>query len=274
MNAKRSLFSRAMITVSVLMIACLVLFALVPGWIAPYSPTEMNGAAILQAPGGSHLLGTDYFGRDILTLVIYGSRDALIIGISAVLLGGGIGALIGAIAGYSGGFIDAVLMRLIDTLMTIPGILLALTVSAVLGPSKFNLIIAVSISIIPSFARVLRGQVLTIKNRTFIEAARSIGTSHLRILFSHIAPHAFSSLLVMGTIGVGSAILMGSGLSFLGLGSSEEIPDWGSLLSEGRSYISMAWWIATFPGLAITLLVVSINFLGDELQSAIGPRKG
>jgi len=272
-NAKRSLFSSFMLAGSMLIIACLVLFAIMPEWLAPYSPTEMNSAAILQAPGRSYWLGTDYFGRDIFSLIVYGSRDALVIGITAVLFGGSIGAVIGAVAGYAGKVTDSVLMRFIDTLMTIPGILLALTVSAVLGPSKFNLIIAVSISIIPGFARVLRGQVLAIKSRTFVEAARANGTSHFKILFSHIAPHAFSSLLVMATISVGSAILTSSGLSFLGLGSMEEIPDWGNLLSQGRSYISIAWWIATFPGVAITLLVVSINLLGDELQAAIGPRK-
>ncbi|MFF2481744.1 ABC transporter permease [Paenibacillus sp. NPDC058071] len=273
-GGNRGLFSKTMMAGSLLLIACLVLFALAPQWFAPYSPTDMNAAAILKAPGGSYWLGTDYFGRDIFSLIVYGSRDALLIGVSAVLLGGSVGALIGAVSGYAGRLVDTILMRLIDTLMTIPGILLALTVSAVLGPSRLNLIIAVSIAQIPSFARVIRGQVLSIKSRTFIEAAKANGTSHFSIIFSHIAPHVLSSLLVLGTIGVGSAILMGSGLSFLGLGSAEEIPDWGGLLSQGRSYIAMAWWIATFPGLAITLLVVSINFLGDELQAAVGPRKG
>ncbi|BBI35229.1 ABC transporter permease [Cohnella abietis] len=273
-NGKRSLFTRIMIVGSGLLIACLILFAIAPEWIAPYSPTEMNTTVILKEPSGSYWLGTDYFGRDIFSLIVFGSRDALLIGISAVLLGGSVGAIIGAVAGYAGRMIDSILMRLIDTLMTIPGILLALTISAVLGPSKFNLIIAVSVSGIPGFARVIRGQVLAIKSRPFIEAARANGTSHFSILFRHIAPHAFSSLLIMGTMGVGSAILMGSGLSFLGLGSINEIPDWGGLLSQGRSYISVAWWIATFPGLAITLLVVSINLLGDELQAAVGPRKG
>lgn len=267
------MFSRLMIASSVCLIAFLVWCAILPGWIAPYSPTEMNALSILQPPSKSYWMGTDYFGRDVFSLVVYGSRDSLLIGISAVLVGGSIGALIGAIAGYTGRIVDSILMRFVDTLMTIPGILLALTIAAVLGPHKINLIIAVSASSIPGFARVMRGQVLAMKSRSFIEAARANGTSNVGILFRHIIPHTFSSLLVMGTIGVGSAILIGSGISFLGLGSVEEIPDWGTLLSQGRSYLSVAWWIATFPGLAITLLVVSINLLGDEWQMALRPSR-
>ncbi|MDF2927414.1 MAG: transporter permease [Paenibacillaceae bacterium] len=253
------------------LIALIVLCAVAPGWIAPYSPVDMQFDRILQGPSLSHLFGTDYYGKDVFSVVVHGSRDSLLIGISSVVFGGLVGSIIGALSGYIGGVLDAVLMRLIDVLMTIPGILLALAIAAALGPSLMNVIIAVSFSGIPRFARVMRGQVMSIKNRSFVLASRSIGASSARIFVKHVLSNSWSPLLVMATIGVGTSILIGSGLSFLGLGVLREVPDWGTLLSQGRGYLTVAWWISTFPGLAITLFVFSVNLIGDRLRDYLDP---
>lgn len=256
-----------------LIIFVIVLFALFPNQIAPYSPTEMSVNNILQPPSAAHPFGTDYFGRDVFSVVVHGSRDSLFIGVASVLIGGLLGSTLGAIAGYRGGFADKLIMRLIEVLMTIPGILLAMAIAASLGPSLFNIILAVSLSSIPRYARVLRAQIISIKERPYITAAHSIGTNEFSIFFRHIFPNAWSPLLVMATIGLGTSILVGAGLSFLGLGVIKEIPDWGTLLSQGRGYVTVAWWMSTFPGLIITLLVVSVNLLGDKLRDQLDPQQ-
>ncbi|MFE5321790.1 ABC transporter permease [Paenibacillus sp. NPDC056579] len=265
--------SKLLVICSFVILAFLVLSAIVPQWIAPYSPTDMNTDKLLQPPSISHWLGTDQFGRDVWSLIIFGSRQSLLMGIVSVVIGGVIGTLIGLIAGYWGGIIDSVFMRFNDILMTIPGILLAIAISVALGPSFFNVILAISVATIPGKARVIRSTVISIRSRPFIDAARAVGTSHLEIMVRHILPNCLSPLLVMMTIGVGSSILVGTGLSFLGLGVIQEIPDWGYLLSQGRSYLTVAWWVATFPGLAITLLVVVVNLLGDEIRDWMDPKK-
>lgn len=265
--------SRLLFGLSVLTLVFLIACALVPQWIAPYAPTTMLTDRLLQPPSAAHWLGTDQFGRDVWSLVIYGSRQSLIMGVVSVVIGGAVGTLLGLLAGYAGGVVDSVFMRINDILMTIPGILFAIAIAVALGPSFFNVILAISIASIPGKARVIRSQVLAVRSRPFIDAARAIGTSHLEIMVRHILPNCFSPLLVMMTIGVGSSILVGTGLSFLGLGVVQEIPDWGYMLSQGRGYMTVAWWIATFPGLAITLLVVVVNLLGDELRDRLDPKK-
>ncbi|SDE28503.1 peptide/nickel transport system permease protein [Paenibacillus sp. UNCCL117] len=265
-------FSKIYLSLSVSLLAFLLACAIAPGWIAPYEPTDMMTDKLLQAPSMAHWLGTDQFGRDIWSLVIYGSRQSLAMGIVSAVIGGVAGTVIGLIAGYWGGVVDSIFMRLNDILMTIPGILLAIAISVALGPSFFNVILAISIATIPSKARVIRSQVMTIRSRPFIDAARSVGTSHLEIMLRHILPNCYSPLLVMVTIGVGSSILVGTGLSFLGLGVVQEIPDWGYMLSQGRNYMTVAWWVAAFPGLAITLLVVAVNLLGDEIRDKLDPK--
>ncbi|MBP1992203.1 ABC transporter permease [Paenibacillus eucommiae] len=267
--AAAEVFVYAAALVVVFIMAC----AIFPQWIAPYSPTDMVPADLLQPPSAAHLFGTDYFGRDVFSVVVYGSRDSLFIGFASVIVGAIVGGSIGAFAGYAGGVVDAVFMRFIDILMTIPGILLALAVAAALGPSLTNIVLAVSLSAIPGYARVLRGQILSIKGRPFITAARSIGTPSLQIFFRHVLPNSWSPLLVMATIGLGTSILVGSGLSFLGLGVIKEIPDWGTLLSQGRGYLTVAWWMSTFPGLAITLFVLSVNLMGDKFRDYLDPKK-
>ncbi|MFD0692970.1 ABC transporter permease [Paenibacillus sp. GCM10027628] len=257
------------VAVTLFIVGC----AVVPQWIAPYAPTAMLTDHILNPPSSSHLFGTDYFGRDVFSLVVYGSRDSLIIGFASVLAGALVGGAIGALSGYIGGIVDKICMRFIDVLMTIPGILLALAIAAALGPHLYNIIFAVAAAAIPQYARVMRGQIMNVKNRPFVIASRSIGASKVSIFFRHVLINAWSPLLVMSTIGLGSSILVGSGLSFLGLGVLKEIPDWGTLLSQGRGYLTVAWWICTFPGLAITLFVLSVNLIGDKLRDALDPKQ-
>lgn len=259
--------------VSGVVLAFAALCALFPGWIAPYSPTHMMADRILLPPSADHYFGTDYFGRDIFSVVVYGSRDSLLIGFASVLAGGLAGCVIGAVAGIAGGVIDLLFMRFIEIVMTIPGILLALAIAAVLGPNLFNIIFAVAISMVPGFARVFRSQIISVKERAFIAAARSIGMPAPRIFFRHVLPNAWSPVLVMATIGLGTSILSAAGLSFLGLGVIKEIPDWGTLLSQGRGYLTVAWWISTFPGVAITLLVLSGNIIGDWLRDRLDPKR-
>lgn len=257
---------------ALIVVAFIVACAIVPGWIAPYSPTEMMTDAILQAPSAAHWFGTDYFGRDIFSVVVHGSRDSLLIGLVSVLVGGLVGSALGIISGYAGGMVDTVIMRSVDILMAVPGILLALSVAAALGPGLMNIALAVAVAAIPGYARVLRGQVMSVKGLPFITATRSLGGSNARIFWRHVLPHSLSPLLVMATLGVGTSILTGSGLSFLGLGVLKEIPDWGMLLSQGRGYLTVAWWICTFPGLVITLFVLAVNLIGDVLRDRLDPQ--
>lgn len=270
---RRIVLSRFLAAAAALTIAFLFLCALFPQWIAPYSPTEMLSDSIMQPPGAKHLFGTDYFGRDVLSLVIFGCRDSLFIGLMSVLVGGIVGGTLGALSGYIGGRFDSIAMRAIDILMTIPGILLALVIAAAMGPSLTNVVFAVAASTIPGYARVMRGQTMSINGRPFITAARSIGVTQLGIFWRHVLPNSLSPLLVMATVGIGTAILAGSGLSFLGLGLVKQVPDWGALLAQGRGYLTVAWWICTFPGLAITLLVLSVNIIGDWLRDRLDPKK-
>ena len=274
-SGKRLRFASSDILIGLAGIAILflVLCALFPSWIAPYSPTEMNTAAILQTPSAAHLFGTDYFGRDVFSLIVHGTRDSLLIGASSVFVGVLIGATLGSVAGYVGGKLDTVIMRIMDVLLTVPGILLALTIAAALGPGLRNIVLAIAISSVPGYARVMRGQIMAIRGRGYVFASRAIGAKPSFILIKHVLPNSAAPLLVMATLGLGSSILAGAGLSFLGLGVLKEIPDWGALLSQGRGYLTVAWWICTFPGLAITLFVLSINLIGDRWRDAVDPKR-
>jgi len=265
--------SRILLASSMLVLLFIVATTVAPAWFVTHSPTEMS-ASILQPPSAEHWLGTDQYGRDIYSLLVYGSRQSLLIGAGSVLIGGLIGSLLGLAAGYRGGWLDSLLMRFVDTIMTVPGILFAILISATFGPSLKNMIIAVGLSTFPGYARMIRSQVLTVKSAPFIDAARTIGVGHLTMLRRHIIPNCLPPLIVMATIGTGTAILISTGLSFLGLGVIREIPDWGYLLSLGRSYLSVAWWISLFPGIFISILVIAINLLGDELRNMLEPRKG
>jgi peptide/nickel transport system permease protein len=257
---------------SALIVIAVLVCALVPQLIAPYGPTDMDSSATLVAPGGVHHLGTDQFGRDVLSLVIYGARQSVLMAVFAMLISCSAGVSLGLLAGYAGGIWDLLLMRFIDIWMAIPSILLAIAICTALSPSLQTTILAVSVAMIPRYARVLRGQALAIRSRPFILAARASGASHFAILRRHVLPHSFAPILVMATLGVGTSILLGASLSFLGLGVNDERPDWGYLLTQGRGYLTVAWWTVTYPGLSITLLVVSVNLLGDALRRKLEPR--
>jgi peptide/nickel transport system permease protein len=259
------------IAVPALVLLVAIACALAPSWIAPFDPTEIDGDAILQAPGAAHWLGTDHFGRDVLSLLVYGARQSLLIGVCAVALGGLLGAAIGLVGGYAGGIVDMAAMRLIDIWLSVPELLLAIVIATALKASFGSTILAVGLVIVPGFARVMRAQVIATKTRPFIEASRSIGTSPAAILLRHVLPHTLSPMLVMVALGVASAILIGATLSFIGVGVVDDRPDWGFLLNQGRGYLTVAWWFATFPGLAITALVISANLLGDALRDRLDP---
>ncbi|MBA3943875.1 MAG: ABC transporter permease [Herpetosiphonaceae bacterium] len=250
----------------------IVLVALLAPYINLYDPIKSNMRSPLQAPTLAHPMGTDRFGRDVFSRVLWGGRLSLPVGFVSVVIAAVAGVTLGLIAGYYGGYIDTVIMRCVDLLLAFPGILLALAIVAVLGPSLLNLMIAVGISSIPDYVRVTRGSVLSVKERDFVLAARTLGVHDRLILFRHILPNVMAALIVLATLGMASAIITGSALSFLGLGIRPPTPEWGNMLSEGREFLQRAWWVAFFPGLAIMLTVFAINLLGDGLRDALDPR--
>jgi len=224
--------------------------------------------------GGSwqHFLGTDNLGRDILSRLLYGSRVSLLVGFSAVFLASFIGIFLGLLSGYYGGKIDSFIMRIADIFMAYPFMLLTISVIAVLGPSIFNLIIVLGISDWVTYARTIRGSVLSIKTKEFVEASRAIGTPHIIIILRHVLPNVISPLIVLATLRVANIIIWESGLSYLGMGTPPPMPTWGRMLAEGRVYITEAWWLVTIPGLAIMMTILAINLLGDGLRDALDPR--
>jgi peptide/nickel transport system permease protein len=246
--------------------------AIAPGLIAPYAATDFDYNAILGAPSLHHLFGTDAYGRDVASLVVYGARSSILMAGGAILLGTTAGGTLGLVSGYAGGRLDNVLMRFVDVWMSVPPMLLALILATALDGGFFATIIAVTSMIVPRFARIIRAQVISIKVRPFILAARTLGAKPGWILLRHVLPHTLPQLLVLSTLGMAEVVLIGASLSFIGLGVIDDRPDWGFLLSQGRDYMTVAWWYATFPGLAITALAISINLLGDALRQRVDAR--
>jgi peptide/nickel transport system permease protein len=255
---------------SVLLI--MVLLAVFAPIITSYDPTQITPALRLRPPDADHWFGTDDFGRDVFTRIAYGARLSLQVGVISVALAASIGVTLGIIAGYYGGWIDSLIMRLIDVMLAFPGILLALAIVAVLGRSLTNVMIAVGISAVPVYARMARGTTLSVKNIDFIIAARAIGAPTGRIMLRHVLPNITAPLLVVATNGIAAAIISGAALSFLGLGAQPPTPEWGVMLAEGRVYLRNAWWVTTFPGLAIMITVMAINLMGDGLRDILDPR--
>ncbi|HLZ31667.1 MAG TPA: ABC transporter permease [Chloroflexota bacterium] len=253
-------------------LAVIVLAALTAPLISPFDPIKTNQRLSLEAPSLGHLMGTDRFGRDIFSRVVWGGQISLPIGLVSVGIGLLVGVSVGLLAGYYGGWLDAVSMRMVDLLLAIPGILLALAIIAILGGSLTNLMIAVGISAIPDYVRITRGTVLSLRQREFVLAARVIGCRGPAIMLRHILPNVMAPLIVLATLGMATAIITGSALSFLGLGIKPPTPEWGNMLAEGREFLQHAWWVAFFPGAAIMLTVLSINLLGDGLRDALDPR--
>ncbi|PHS36445.1 MAG: peptide ABC transporter permease [Alkaliphilus sp.] len=260
----------AMVGLAIILI--LVFSAIFADFIAPYGYDDQDLKARLQGPSMQHFLGTDNFGRDILSRIIYGSRVSLQVGFIAVGIAIAVGGTLGAISGYYGKRLDNVIMRLMDVLLAIPGILLAISIVAALGSGLQNVMIAVGIGSIPGYARIVRSSVLTIREQEFIEAARAVGASDFRIITKHIIPNALAPIIVQSTLGVAGAILSAAGLSFIGLGFQPPTPEWGAMLSTGRNFIRDHWHMTAFPGLAIMITIFGLNLLGDGLRDALDPR--
>lgn len=246
-------------------ILVVVVAALIPTLLVQGDPAAPNVERVLQEPGQT-LLGADQYGRSVLGLLVHGARSAVLIGLGATVLALVVGTTLGLMAGYAGGWVDMLIGRLVDILMAFPGVLLALVIAAALGPTTTNLVIAVGIAAIPQFARVMRSQTMTVRDRLYVEAARASGYSQARIILRHILPNAIAPIVVLATLTIGVAIVLAASLSFLGLGPHKDLPDWGQLLAQGQPYLESAWWMSTFPGLAITLTVICLSVLGDSLS--------
>jgi len=254
------------------LILSLVTVAILAQWLAPYDPIKVTAGSSLESPNREHPLGTDPLGRDIFSRLIHGARISLRVGLISVGIAAFCGTTLGLLAGYYGRWLDLAIMRLIDLLLAFPNVLLALAIIAILGPGIFNLMIAVGISATPGYARLVRGSVLSTKENVYVEAAVAVGVPDRLIIWRHILPNVLAPVIIFSTLGLAGAILTGAALSFLGLGVQPPTPEWGTMLSEGRNYLRIAWWIATFPGLAIMVTVLSINMLGDGLRDALDPR--
>lgn len=255
--------------VTVLLLITVSLFA---PFIAPYDPTAINVHDVLSPPSKTHLLGTDELGRDVFSRIIWGSRVSLKVGFVAVGIAIIIGIVIGAIAGFYGGKIDAILMRFVDIMLAFPTFFLILAVIAILEPSIFTIMVVIGITSWMDVARLVRAEFLTLKERDFVGAARAIGVTDARLIFRHILPNALSPVFVAATFGVAGAILIESGLSFLGLGVQPPDPSWGNILTAGKDNIEVAWWLSLYPGLAILITVLSYNLVGEGLRDALDPR--
>lgn len=268
----KRLFRNKSAVVGLVIIVIFAMFAIFPEQIAPYGYDDQNLSEQFISPGANHWFGTDDYGRDIFSRVVYGSRISLSIGLISVAFSCIIGVLIGCIAGYYGSILDNTLMRFMDIMLAMPSILLAIAIVTAMGIGFKNLIIAISVSAIPQYARIVRASVLSLKDQEFIEAARCIGASDWRIISKHILPNCLAPIIVQATMNIAIAILSAASLSFIGLGITPPTPEWGAMLSAGRAYLRNHWFIVTFPGVAIMLSVFAFNMFGDGLRDALDPK--
>lgn len=271
-DIKKRFFRSKSAVFGLVVIVILIICSLFPSFIAPYSYDKQVLSERFIAPCANHLFGTDDFGRDIFSRVVYGARISLTIGVASVSFSCVIGVVLGAISGYYGNVVDNIMMRLIDIMLAIPNILLAMSIVAAMGNGLRNLIIAIGIGAISGYARIVRASVLSEKEKEYVEAARSIGASDFDIIVKHILPNCLAPIIVQATMSVATAILSAASLSFIGLGIEPPTPEWGSMLSAGRAYIRDYWYVVTFPGLAIMLTVFAVNLFGDGLRDALDPR--
>jgi peptide/nickel transport system permease protein len=246
--------------------------AIFAGQVSPYSPIKQDFRVERQPPALDHLLGTDEFGRDVLSRIIWGAQSSLQAGATAATIALIVGLVLGMLAAFYGGRADSLIMRSMDVVLAFPYILLAIAIVAILGPGLRNAMIAIGIVYVPHYARVVRGAVLSVRARDYVEAARALGAADGRVMWQHVLPNTLAPIIVQTTLNVGSAIIDTAGLSFLGLGTQPPTPDWGNMLSAGRSYVIDSPWIATFPGLAILVTVLAFNLMGDALRDAFDPR--
>ena len=270
-SLKRLFRSNYLFTLGVLICVFWILMAILAPVIAPYDPIVQDLSVMLQPPSKEHIFGTDNFGRDIFSRVIYGGRYSLLAGCLTVIIAGAIGSLYGAIAGYVGGKVDNVMMRFSEMVLSFPSLILAMLINAVMGSSLFNTMFALVIVAWPTYARLMRSVVLSVKENEYIAAAEALGASRLRILIKEIIPNSISSVLIMATTDLGNQILMFSTLSFLGLGSAPPTPEWGMMVSEGVDYFNK-FWVAGFPGLAIFTMAIGANFIGDGMRDLLDPK--
>jgi len=254
------------------MLLTIVAMAALAPVVTRYDPIEPDYRVRFAPPSVDHPFGTDRNGRDIFTRVVYGGRISLWVGLISVTIAVTFGTTLGLISGFYGGWVDNALMRFIDFVLAMPGILLAITIVFALGPSLFNVMIAVGIASMPQYARVVRASVLSAKQLPYVEAARAAGALDAAVMVRHILPNVFAPVLVLATLGLGGAVLSVAALSFLGLGAAPPTPEWGLLISDGRGVLRRSWWVATFPGLAIMVTVLSVNLIGDGLRDALDPR--
>ncbi|MGI5935678.1 MAG: ABC transporter permease [Oscillospiraceae bacterium] len=272
LDVMRRLFKNKAAVVGLFLVIVIVFVAIFANYISPYDPYEQNISERLTFPCKEHLLGTDNFGRDLLSRIIYGERTSLLVALLAVVIAMVIGIILGATAGYFGGVYEGIVMRVMDILMAIPGLLLAVSISAALGSGIFNTALAISVAGIPSYARICRANVLTLKSQEFVEAAKATGSSSARIILKQILPNILAPIIVDTTLRIGANILQISSLSFIGLGVQPPKAEWGSIMTVGRDYIRDFYPIVTFPGIAIMLTLFGFNLLGDGLRDALDPK--
>jgi peptide/nickel transport system permease protein len=267
------IFKNPLSIIGLTIVACLLFVAIFGPQIAPYNPIEINLDEKRQPPSMTHLFGTDNYGRDIFSRILYGAGISLYIAITAVGLSTIIGTSIGIISGYYGGKVDVIVMRVMDVILAFPGLILAMGIASALGSGVTGAIYATGIVGIPGMARVVRAQTLSIRENQYVEAARASGASDLQIMMSHILPNVLSPIIVLATLRLGNAILIAAGLGFIGLGVQPPTPEWGVMVSEGRHYLIVGdWWMATFPGLAIAITVLGFNLFGDGMRDILDPR--
>jgi peptide/nickel transport system permease protein len=269
--AKR-FFKNKLSILGLAVVIILILVSLLAGVLRPYDPLKISISTRTQGPSPTHYLGTDHFGRDIYSRILSGAKISLTVGILSVALGALIGIILGAIGGYFGGWLDYVIVLILDTIISFPATLLAIGLMSVMGLGVTNIIVALAFIGIPVYGRVVRGAVLSIREKEYIEAARASGSSHLKLILIHVLPNAMAPLIVVTTIGVANAILIEAALSFLGLGVPPPAPSWGNMLADGRNFITQAPWMTIFPGIAISITVLGFNTLGDGLRDVLDPK--
>jgi peptide/nickel transport system permease protein len=272
-RALRQFLRRPTAVMALFFILVLVTVAVFAPLLAPYDPTQTDWLAVRQPPSNEHLMGTDENGRDVLSRVIYGARASLMVGVIAVTIALLIGVPLGLISGYYGGRIDEIIMRVVDAALAFPFLILAIALAATLGPSLTNAMIAIGIASAPIFARLTRGQVLSVRSREYVESARAIGAGDVRIIARYVLPNSIAPILVQSTLAIAEAIIAESALSFLGLGVQPPMPSWGGMLNTAKNFLSQAPWMAIWPGLGIFVTVLAFNLFGDGLRDALDPRE-